>query len=50
MEKPEEITCKTKAQTDLEEVGWEDVDCTDLVYDREKWWAVLYAVMNFGVP
>jgi predicted CoA-binding protein len=48
VEKPEEITVKTKAYKDLEEISWEDVDCIDLVHDREKRWAVVHAVMNFG--
>jgi len=49
VEKPEEITSKAKAQKDLEEIGWEDVNCIDLD-DREKRWAVVHAVMNFGIP
>jgi hypothetical protein len=35
---------------DLGEVGWNDVDWIGLAQDRDKWRALLNAVMNFRVP
>jgi hypothetical protein len=35
---------------DLREIGLEDVDWMHLPHDREQWWAVVNAVMNFWVP
>ena len=35
---------------DLQEVGWEDMDWIDLAEDRERWRALLNAVMNLRVP
>ena len=35
----------------LQEVGWGgDTDLTDLVYDMDRWWALVNAVMNLWVP
>jgi hypothetical protein len=35
---------------DLGEVGWGDVDWIGLVKDRDKWRALVNAVMNLQVP
>ena len=34
----------------LKEIFWKDVDWLDLAYDRDKWWALVNAVMNLRVP
>jgi hypothetical protein len=35
---------------DLGEIGWGDVDWIGLAQDRDKWRAVMNAVMNLQVP
>ena len=35
---------------DLREVGWGGVDWIDLAQDRNRWWAVVYTVINLRVP
>jgi hypothetical protein len=35
---------------DIQEVGWEGVDWIDMAQDRERWWALVNAVMNLRVP
>jgi hypothetical protein len=35
---------------DLGGIGWGDVDCIGLDQDRDKWSALLNAVMNIWVP
>jgi hypothetical protein len=34
---------------DLREIGWGDVDWIHLAQDRDRWWAVVNAVMNLRV-
>jgi hypothetical protein len=34
----------------LQEVEWEGVDWIDVAQDRDRWWAVVNAVMNLRVP
>jgi hypothetical protein len=41
---------KNKIKVDLQEVGWEVVNWIDLAEDRDRWRAVVNAVMNLGVP
>jgi hypothetical protein len=35
---------------DLQEVGWGGVDWIDMAEDRDRWQAVVNAVMNLRVP
>jgi hypothetical protein len=35
---------------DLGEVGWADVDWVGLAHDRNRWRALVYAVLNLRVP
>jgi hypothetical protein len=35
---------------DLQEVGWEGGDWIDMAQDRDRWRAVVSAVMNLRVP
>jgi hypothetical protein len=35
---------------DLVVVGWSDVDWIGLAQDRDRWRALVNAVMNIGVP
>ena len=34
---------------DLQEVGFRGMDWIELVRDRDKWWALVYAVMHLRV-
>jgi hypothetical protein len=35
---------------DLREIGWDDMDWSDLAQDRDQWRALVTAVMNLWVP
>ena len=35
---------------DLQEAGYGYVDWIGLAQDRDRWWTLLSAVMNLGVP
>jgi len=35
---------------DRQEVGWGSMDWIDLARDRDRWWALVNAVMNLRVP
>jgi hypothetical protein len=35
---------------DHQEVGWGNIDWIDMVQDRDRWWALVNAVMNLRVP
>jgi hypothetical protein len=35
---------------DLREIGWDGIDWMDLAQDRDKWRALVNAVMNLRVP
>jgi hypothetical protein len=35
---------------DLREIEWNGMDWIDLAQDRDQWWVLVNAVMNFRVP
>jgi len=41
---------KDNIKMDLQEVGCEGMEWIDVAQDRDRWWALVYAVMNLGVP
>jgi hypothetical protein len=44
------IPKKTYIYLGLEGVGMGGMDLTDLAQDRDRWWALVNAVMNLRVP
>jgi len=34
----------------LQEVSWGGMDWMDLVQDRDRWWALVKAVMSLRIP
>jgi hypothetical protein len=43
-------TCVDNIKTDLGEFGWDGMNWIGLVHDRDKWRALVNAVMNLRVP
>jgi hypothetical protein len=44
------IDAENNIKMDLEEVGWGGMDWIDMAQDRERWRAIVSAVMNLWVP
>jgi hypothetical protein len=43
-------TWEYNIKMDLQEVGWRGMDRIELAQNRDRWWAVVNAVMNLLVP
>jgi hypothetical protein len=41
---------EVNTKLDIQKIGWGDVHWIDVAQDREKWHAVVNAVMNFMLP
>jgi hypothetical protein len=41
---------KDNIESNLKEIGWEDVDWIKLAQDRDRRWVVVNMAMNFRVP
>jgi hypothetical protein len=48
--KPEQKRPLRRARLDPVEVGWGDVDWIGLAQDRDRWRALVNAVLNLRVP
>jgi hypothetical protein len=35
---------------DLREIGWDGMDCIDMLQDRDQWRALVNTVLNLRVP
>jgi hypothetical protein len=44
------LRCEDNIKMDIKEVGCGDMDMTELTQDRDRWWALLNAVVNLRVP
>jgi hypothetical protein len=42
--------CADNIKMDLGEIGWDDVEWIDLTQGRDKWRALVNAVVNLRVP
>jgi len=42
--------CDDSIKMDLREVGCDDMDWMELAQDRDRWWALVNAIMNLRVP
>jgi hypothetical protein len=38
------------SKMDLREIGWNSMDWTDLVHDKDQWKGLVNTVMNFRIP
>jgi hypothetical protein len=41
--------CENNIKLNLQEVGYGGMEWVDLAKDRDRWWAIVNAVMNFQV-
>jgi hypothetical protein len=41
---------ENNVKIDLQEVGWGGMDWIDMAQDRDRWWALVNAVMNLRFP